>query len=79
MAMNKPIIANPVGGITDIIHNNYTGFLAEFNDSDDFVSKILHLCNDPSLYSNIARNAYSMVNQVYNKEKILSKINKIIK
>jgi L-malate glycosyltransferase len=79
MAMNRPVIANPVGGVTDIIHNNYTGFLAEFNDTDDFVSKILQLCNDPYLYNHIVSNAYSMVNKVYNKENIVSKINKIIK
>jgi len=79
MAMNKPIIANPVGGITDIIQNNFTGFLAEFNDSNDFVSKIIQICDDPYLYNNIVSNANSMVHQVYSKEKILSKINNIIK
>jgi glycosyltransferase involved in cell wall biosynthesis len=79
MAMNKPIIANPVGGVTDIIQNNFTGFLAEFNDSNDFASKIIQLCNDPYLYNSIVSNANSMVHQVYNKEKILSKINNIIK
>lgn len=56
--MHKPVVANGVGGIIDLIHDDYTGFIANYNDVDDYVQKIVRL-HDKSLYEFIAENAYN--------------------
>lgn len=56
--MHKPVIANGVGGIIDLIHDGYTGFIANYNNVDDYVEKIVSL-QDTSLYQFIEENAYN--------------------
>lgn len=56
--MHKPVIANGVGGIIDLIHNGHTGFITNFNNVDDYVDKIIKL-RDALLYKYIEENAYS--------------------
>lgn len=49
MACGLPVIANPVGGLLEIIENGQTGFFAAQNDAESFASLVLQLLNDPKL------------------------------
>src|SRR5690606_12981946 len=40
LAFGKPIIANSVGGVTDVVINNYTGFITDFNNIDQYVNYV---------------------------------------
>ena len=81
MAFKKPIIANPVGGVTDFILHNFTGFITNYNNVDDYIKYLLQLYNNKHLYNNITRNAYNLIksnylpnNQIEQFEEVLSKI-----
>lgn len=65
MAYGKPVIGNPVGGMTDFIINNYTGYLTNYNDIDDYIRYTLSLINDKGLYERLSINARSLIKSTY--------------
>jgi len=68
MSLGKPVIGNAVGGMTDFILNNYTGYLTNFNDINDYVSLILKLASDKNLYKSISVNAKMLIEKNYTEE-----------
>ncbi|MCG2419775.1 glycosyltransferase family 4 protein [Aequorivita sp. F47161] len=65
MAFGKPVAANAVGGVTDFISDNYTGFLTNFNAVDEYVEVIQKLVNEKKQYEFISKNAYAMIKKNY--------------
>lgn len=59
MVSKKVVLASNVGGISNIIRNEETGYLIKDLDVDVFVEKILLLINDNNLKSKIISNAYN--------------------
>ncbi len=55
MGTGVPCIAYGVGGITEIIDDGYSGFIAK--DKEDFVKTIIKLIEDDSLRERIGKNA----------------------
>jgi glycosyltransferase involved in cell wall biosynthesis len=81
LAFKKPVIANAVGGVTDFILHNFTGYLSDFNDVNDYFKIIIMLKNNNSEYNKIAHNGYNLIlanympkQQVSRFENILNKI-----
>jgi glycosyltransferase involved in cell wall biosynthesis len=81
MAFGIPVIANPVGGVTDYILHNFTGFLANHNDVEDYFNYTMRLYQNKDLYLFITSNAktliksnYSPINQRNEFEKVINKI-----
>jgi len=68
MALKKPVIANAVGGVTDYILHNFTGFISNYNNLNDYVNYIELLANDKNLYNRIADNAYSLIINSFNEK-----------
>lgn len=68
MANSIPVIANSVGGVNDYILDGYTGFLADFNNIDKFVNRIILLKKNPDIYNFIASNAYALIKTTYSPE-----------
>lgn len=58
--MGKPVIANAVGGVTDMIIDNFTGFLPVHNNIENYCEIIKKLYEDQSLYTYISNNAYNL-------------------
>ena len=54
----KPIIAYDVGGIPDIVKNNYNGFLINPFDFNLFSKKLRALIKDKKLRKKLSKNAY---------------------
>lgn len=70
-------IATNVGGMTNIILDEFNGFLVN-PDAKDFIDKIETLYNDPELYLKISRNAKLSVDSAFSYEKWATKWLKLI-
>lgn len=53
MAMQRPVVAAPIGAIPDLIEDNVTGLFAEAGNAGSFAAKILMLLRDESLCRNL--------------------------
>lgn len=67
-AMRKPVIANSVGGVTDMILHNYTGFLPTHNNVKEYADIIEQLLDDKALYDNIADRAYNLIENSFSEQ-----------
>jgi glycosyltransferase involved in cell wall biosynthesis len=79
MAFEIPVIANPVGGVTDYILHNFTGYIATHNSVDDYYEYIYKLYNDNELYKFIAGNGKSLIIHNYGKRNQVEEFDKIFK
>jgi glycosyltransferase involved in cell wall biosynthesis len=68
--MEKPIIASDVGGIPEIVKDNYTGYLCKINDSKQWIEKIRYLLDNPSVARRFGRNAREFVIGTFDWRKI---------
>ena len=65
LAFGKPIIANPVGGVTDIVIHNLTGFITDFNDIKQYSEYIIRYVENPVLYKLHSQTARQLIRQNY--------------
>jgi glycosyltransferase involved in cell wall biosynthesis len=65
MAFGKPVIANAVGGITDVVIDNFTGFLTNFNAVDEYKEIIQSLIRNKKKYEFFSENASCLINNNY--------------
>ncbi|KXH84673.1 glycosyltransferase family 4 protein [Chryseobacterium kwangjuense] len=79
LAFEIPVIANPVGGVTDYILNNFTGYIATHNHVDDYYEAIHKLYHDKELYRFIAGNGKSLIANNYDKKNQVEEFDKIFK
>jgi len=61
MASSKPIIANEIGGITELIKNNYNGILIKPNNLQSLVDNIKFLIENPDLSEKLGQNAQKTI------------------
>jgi len=82
MAHSRPVISFDVGGISEWLEDNKTGFLIERNNKEDFAGKMELLLRDESLRNELGRNAYKKASTVFNKSnhvrKLISVFNEVI-
>lgn len=67
--LGKPVIASNIGGIPEVIENDSTGFLFETGNTEDCISKIKKLWNNPYLVKKMGENARSYVKKRFNPER----------
>ena len=72
MSLGIPVIANPVGGVIDLIIDGYTGFKTTHNDIDDYVNILSILMTDRNLYNFVSENAFNLIKTVYTAENQLN-------
>lgn len=65
LAFGKPVIANPVGGVTDVIIHNFTGFIADFNSVEQYVEYIIRYFEDQDLYKLHSTTGRQLIQQNY--------------
>lgn len=70
MASKKPVIATNVGGIPEIIKNNYDGIICDPN-SEEIASAIIKVFNDQNFRDKIIKNGYSTVLVDYSWDKAI--------
>lgn len=62
MASGVPVIASNIGGLSDIIKNNFNGILVPDGDVKSLKETILELSNNFELYENISKNSVQCAN-----------------
>ncbi len=78
MALGKPVIANAVGGVTDLILDRYTGMITNYNDPNDYAEYALMLTQNRSMYQEISQNARSLIETSFSKELQIERVEKIL-
>jgi glycosyltransferase involved in cell wall biosynthesis len=79
LAFEIPVIANPVGGVTDYILHNFTGYITTHNNGDDYYEYVYKLYHDKELYQFIANNGKSLIVNNYGKKNQVEEFDKIFK
>ncbi|QTY26671.1 glycosyltransferase family 4 protein [Flavobacterium sp. CS20] len=77
MMLGKPVIGNPAGGMTDFIVNDFTGYITNFNDVDDYLFYIYKIMNDKHLYNYLSNNSRNLIKYNYTEENQCNAFNKI--
>lgn len=75
--LKKPVIANAVGGVIDMVLDGYTGFLPDYNNINQYCDIIINLKTNNELYNYISQNAYNLARTCFTKEKQIVKLNKV--
>jgi glycosyltransferase involved in cell wall biosynthesis len=65
MAAGVPVVATAVGGITDFLHDRWTGVVCKVNDPKDVAEKVKLLATDAALREHIIRQAEKLVFEKY--------------
>ncbi|MHA1249031.1 MAG: glycosyltransferase family 4 protein [Candidatus Helarchaeota archaeon] len=76
MAFGKPIISSNIGGIKEIIKDNYDGILVNPGDRDLLLKKIILLLKDDELRKKLGTNAKNSVKR-FDWNAIIKKIDKV--
>jgi len=63
MQVRTAVIATDVGGIPELITNNFNGLLVNYGATAGMVDAILRLTNEPELQARLVRNAYERLGE----------------
>jgi glycosyltransferase involved in cell wall biosynthesis len=74
MAAGLPVIATPVGGITDFLKDGETGLFCKVNDPEDIAKQVTKLVSDPVLTERLKENALKMVKEKYDWDLIVEQM-----
>lgn len=77
MAQQVVVVANPVGGVKDLIQHNKTGLLVSNNNSTNFSEEIIKLYKDSKLRNRIGNNARNHILKNFSWSKIIGFYEKI--
>ncbi|HHE37702.1 MAG TPA: glycosyltransferase family 1 protein, partial [Candidatus Cloacimonetes bacterium] len=76
-AAGKPVIATDVGGINEIISDNFNGFLIPFGDIDLLSKKLEILMNNEKLRRKFSANALLTLNKKFTEDIMIKKLEKL--
>lgn len=76
MASKLPVVATPVGGITDFLQDGETGYFCKPNNPESVADTIKRVLADPSKNA-VVEKAHRMVLEKYDWDKIVPEIGKI--
>ncbi|MBI5765965.1 glycosyltransferase family 4 protein [Candidatus Falkowbacteria bacterium] len=77
MTAGLPIVATKVGGIPEMIKNNYSGILVEPANPDELAKAIINLCQNKSLAMHLASQALAEYHQYFNFDTMIAKTKKV--
>jgi len=78
MALSKPVIGAAIGGIPEMVINNYTGLLFEPGNIDQLSNAIKLLYANKDLITQMGKNAQQHINELINTEKHFKGLQKLI-
>lgn len=70
MYLGKIVYCSNVGGIPEIVRDNYNGFLFEMNNPCDFKSKLLQIIDKMTYLSEISEKAHIFVKEKYSIDRV---------
>jgi len=72
MACGVPVVANPVGGLLEIIQHGQTGFLVEKDDVDSFVAQTMRLLENETLRYAMGQRGRVFVQERFSLERMVT-------
>lgn len=78
MSSQCAVIASNVGGMTNIVLDEYNGLITNAGDSQELYDALKRLINDKELLSRVARNGYETVKQAFSYEKWSAKWSQVL-
>lgn len=78
MSFGKPVVASKVGGVSEIVIDNYNGFTVE-NKVSYFADKIDYILSNNDVYDEFCMNSLSFFNENFTAEKMVNEYLKIYK
>lgn len=79
MAFGKPVIGNPVGGMSDYILNGFTGNITNHNSINDYCDCIEEFYHNKSVYKEVSMNAEHLIRSRFTEENQLTQFTNLIK
>ena len=73
-----PVIASNMGGLPEVVEDEYSGFLFENENIDNLADKLKRFFNNPDLLKKLGTNAKKRKNNVFNKTETIQKLISII-
>jgi len=73
MSYGKPVIGTKVGGIPEIIKDNYTGLLIDVKDSQQIALAVLKLFSDNHLREKLGHQAFKAISEKFDANKMTKK------
>lgn len=74
MAVGKPIVSTPVGGIPEAVIPNLNGYLVAPGDVADLQAKLLALCRDEELRGRMGEASRSLVAEKFDVHKVVNSV-----
>lgn len=68
MSLGVPVVSTYISGIPELIENGKSGFLVPEKNPEQLASAIKKLIDDPDFRSEIAKNGYNRVREIFNQE-----------
>lgn len=68
----KPILVNDVGSTSELVINNFNGFIIDKNNLDDIAKKILLIMDDTNLFNDFSNNSKKLYHSTYSPAVILN-------
>ncbi|MEO6980248.1 MAG: glycosyltransferase family 4 protein, partial [Mucilaginibacter sp.] len=78
MALGKPVIGAAIGGIPELVINNYTGLLFEPGNAAQLSERIQLLYDNESLVTEMGKNALEHINKLINNSTHYESLQKLI-
>ena len=74
-----PIVAYDIGGVSDAVENEKTGYLVKLNDLETFKEKVLNVIKDTNLKNKLSQNCLQKAKNEFTLEIMINSYEKIIK
>ena len=79
MCFSKPVVVTNVGGLTEVVKNNETGYIVDKNDHIKFANKISSILNDKKISNFFSKNGRQRFIKKFKAEYMANSYNNIIK
>ncbi|NRT90799.1 glycosyltransferase [Clostridium beijerinckii] len=77
MSAKKPVIGCRIGGMQEIIKDNYNGFLIDVEDSKQLVDRLEALINDQSIRLEFGENGYRRFEELFSNNSMIDETLKV--
>jgi L-malate glycosyltransferase len=73
MSFGKPVVATSVGGVSEIVQDRKSGYLAKLGDIENMASDVRRLASDPGLAARVGAAARERTQQDFSPEKSVTR------
>lgn len=77
MASARPVVASDVGGVSDVVIHEKTGFVCVPGDLDCFCNRLSHMLNDRQERESFGKSGREFVRHRFSKERLIEDIEKL--